>query len=122
MRVKLDENISDQLLAPLQQAGHDVDTVEQEGLCAEPDEVIATAARTHDRMLLTLDKDFADIRKYPPGTHPGIIGFRISSHLPRYTASFIERFVLEHPLDPWSGCLVIVDETAIRVRQPGSSD
>jgi predicted nuclease of predicted toxin-antitoxin system len=76
MKLKLDENLSRHLKSFLVSAGHNVQTCEDEGLLSQPDTLVAAAAKQENRILLTLDLGFSDTRKYPPGTHPGIILFR----------------------------------------------
>ena len=76
MRIKLDENLSRHLAAVLAGLGHDVTTVADEDLLGEPDTRIAAAAGGEGRMVFTLDVQFADLRAYPPGSHPGICLFR----------------------------------------------
>ena len=58
MRVKLDENLPALLGVTLQRLGHDVRTVRDEGLSAEPDAAILRAAREEGRFLITQDLDF----------------------------------------------------------------
>ncbi|MDM7998106.1 MAG: DUF5615 family PIN-like protein [Acidobacteriota bacterium] len=70
MKLKLDENLSRHLKPVLAGLGHDVLTAADENLLSHPDTEIAQAAKEEQRMLLTLDIEFADLRKYPPGSHP----------------------------------------------------
>lgn len=83
-----------------------------------PDEVVAQAARQEDRMLLTLDLDFADLRKYNPGDHPGVILFRPARFGAQSVSAFVEHFVRETRLDEFVGCLVIVEADRVRTRRP----
>ncbi|HAX98991.1 MAG TPA: hypothetical protein DCY12_08945 [Candidatus Atribacteria bacterium] len=76
MKLKLDENISRHLKATLVNLGHDAITTADENLLGQSDLAVAKAAKGEKRILLTLDIEFADIRKYPPGSHSGIILFR----------------------------------------------
>ena len=76
MKLKLDENLSRHLKQGLASLQHDVVTVIDENLLSQPDPVVAAAANSEGRILLTLDLEFVDLRKYPPGSHPGIILFR----------------------------------------------
>ena len=46
-------------------------------------------------ILITRDSDFADELRYPPGSHPGIIVFRIHPSLPRVMAERLA-FVLDN--------------------------
>ena len=46
-------------------AGYDVETVLGERLGGEPDRKVIEIASAENRILVTLDADFADIRQYP---------------------------------------------------------
>ena len=41
------------------------------------DSDVASACLREERVLLTQDTDFADIRMYPPGEYPGTVVFRL---------------------------------------------
>jgi predicted nuclease of predicted toxin-antitoxin system len=71
-RFKLDENLPRDAEALLREAGHEVETALGEGLGGNADSKIFDACRAEGRILVTLDLDFADIRLYPPSSHPGI--------------------------------------------------
>lgn len=71
-RFKLDENLPQGADALLSEGGHQVDTVPGEGLGGERDPAVLAAAKRENRIFVTLDLDFADIRSYPPSDHPGI--------------------------------------------------
>ena len=75
MRFKLDENMPRDAATRLIDEGYDVETVIGEGLGGEDDPPVLRAATDEGRILLTFDLDFADIRRYPPGTHAGIVVF-----------------------------------------------
>lgn len=118
MRFNLDENLSVHLKPTLISLGHDVMTVADEGLLSKPDTVVADAARSESRILFTLDVEFADLRKYAPGTHPGIVLFRPRSLGATTVNEFVEAFVRQTDLDALTGCVVVVDSARVRVRQP----
>jgi predicted nuclease of predicted toxin-antitoxin system len=73
MRVKLDENLPVDLVAELARLGHDADTAPREGLAGNPDDAVWAASQTAQRLLVTQDLDFSDIRKFAPGTHHGLV-------------------------------------------------
>jgi len=118
MRLKLDENLPRRLKALLGVLQHEVATAEDEHLLAQPDTVVAAAARNEGRILLTLDVEFADLRKYPPGSHPGVILFRPRSSGAVSVSRFVETFVRETKLQTLAGCVVVVDTERTRVRWP----
>jgi len=117
-RLKLDENLSRHLKSTLSSLRHDVVTAEDDGLLSQPDAVVARAAAEEGRALLTLDAGFADLRKYPPGTHPGIVLFRPRSFGPGTVHAMIEEFIRSTDLVEFAGCTVLVEPGRIRIRRP----
>jgi predicted nuclease of predicted toxin-antitoxin system len=120
MKLKLDENLSRHLAEPLTTFGHDVATAAAEGLLSLPDTEVAAAAKRENRMLLTLDLEFGDLRKYPPGSHPGVVLFRPRSFGPLAVNRFVEGFVRTTDLGTLTGCVVVVEPSRVRVRQASS--
>jgi predicted nuclease of predicted toxin-antitoxin system len=116
-KLKLDENLSRHLKPSLAALGHEVTTAADENLLSEPDTAVSAAASAEGRMLLTLDVQFADLRKNPPGTHPGIIVFRPRSFGPMEVSRFIERFVRQTDLDGLAHCVAIAEPDRLRIRR-----
>jgi predicted nuclease of predicted toxin-antitoxin system len=79
MKFKLDENLPGEIAGDLRAAGHDAQTVADEGLCGAPDSTLLRKAREEERTLLTLDKGIAGIRAYSPADYPGLVLFRPDS-------------------------------------------
>lgn len=117
MKIKLDENISRHLKPLLKQEGHEAVTARDEGLSGKTDVEIGGVAKTEGMMLFTLDIEFADLRKFPPGSHPGVVLFRPQSMGPLTVNHFIIEFVKETDLGSLSGCVVVVDPTRVRIRR-----
>ena len=65
MRFKTDENLPAEAASILRDHGFEAETVWDEALPGGDDETIATRVRAEDRILLTLDLDFSNIRAYP---------------------------------------------------------
>ena len=119
-KVKLDENLSVHLKITLAAMGYDVRTAGDEDLLGQPDTEIASAARKEKRVLLTLDLEFGDLRKHPPGEHPGIVLFRPRSLGPLAVNRFVEGFLKNIDLRDFPGCILIADPSKVRVRRPPS--
>ena len=78
MKIKLDENLPERLVAALQALGHDVDTVRAERLAGQDDADVWHATQAAGRFFITQDLDFSDVRLYTPGTHAGLLLVRLA--------------------------------------------
>jgi predicted nuclease of predicted toxin-antitoxin system len=122
MNFKTDENLPMEVADLLRQNGHDALSVMDQQLAGRPDVDVAAACQAEQRVLVTLDLDFSDIRSYPPEDYFGIIVLRpvlqtIASNL-RLTGSAISQFGTL----PLAGHLWIVQEHQIRIRGDSSSE
>jgi len=122
VKIKLDENLSRYLKDSLSQLGHDVSTALDEGLLGKVDTDVGAAAKGEDRMIFTLDLDFADLRKFAPGSHPGVVLFRPRSMGPFEVNRFVLKFSQETELTTLARCLAVVEPHRIRVRRPSLPD
>jgi predicted nuclease of predicted toxin-antitoxin system len=118
MKVKLDENLPSELADLLFTLGHDVHTVPQEFLTGFEDEVIFVTACREDRMLLTQDLDFSDVRKFKPGTHPGLVLIRLRDPSRRRLVIRLQQVLSTESMDQWKDCFVVVSDRKLRVRRP----
>ncbi|MFB2983581.1 DUF5615 family PIN-like protein [Microseira sp. BLCC-F43] len=118
MLVKLDENLSSTHAEFLRQAGYDCDRVTDEGLSGADDEVVWQQACAEGRFFITLDLDFSDVRRFPPGSHPGILLLRPRSRSRQAVLNLLSRVLSEQPLESLQGCLVVADEIQTRIRRP----
>ena len=118
MKIKLDENMPDDAAAILKGAGHDTSTVLVQGLGGKSDSEIAASCKKQNRVLITLDADFANLSAYPPEDYPGIIVFRLAHQAKLHILAVLTRLL--EPLEKKSpnGHLWIDDESRLRIR-PG---
>ena len=97
---------------------HNFTSVRQAGLSGENDSSVLRYAIKTNRILITLDRDFANILRYKPGTNPGIIILR-----PLYPATSMKickllyRFLKNAKNLQTERCLVIISPTKIRIRR-----
>jgi len=66
MRLKLDENLGQAIAEIFREAGHDVATVQQQGLGGIQDEALYNRCRQEGMCLVTLDLDFSNVLRFPP--------------------------------------------------------
>lgn len=117
MRVKLDENMPLRLAPMLAALGHDVETVPGERLKGADDPAVWRAAQSEGRFLITQDMDFSDIRKYPPGTHAGILLVRLGAPVRMALAVRVRAVFETEDVGGWGGCLVVATDRRVRVRR-----
>jgi predicted nuclease of predicted toxin-antitoxin system len=122
LNFKLDENMPADLATHLREAGHEVANVVEEGLGGEDDPPVLTAATAEGRILLTFDLDFADVRHYPPGTHAGIVVFRLHDQRWRTLQGPVTRLLAEGKLEDLDKGLAIGDETQVRYKRPKTTN
>ncbi|KZL48352.1 DUF5615 family PIN-like protein [Nodularia spumigena] len=118
MLVKLDENMAQKHVEFLQQSGYSADRVTDEGLSGAKDEVVWQQVCAEGRFFITLDLDFSDVRRFPPGTHPGILLLRSRNRSRQAVLEILTRVVNEQSLVALKGCLVVADEIQTRIRRP----
>lgn len=118
MKFKLDENFGTRTQQLFRAAGHDVQTVRDEGLQGSSDQYLYEVCCTEHRCLVTLDLDFTDIIRFPPNQTDGLVVIRVPINP---SLSLLERLI-RHFLQmltqmPVKKLLWIVEVGRIRVHQ-----
>jgi hypothetical protein len=78
------------------------------------------AVQKEQRFLVTADKGFADIRRYKPGTHQGILLLRPDQDGIEPTIELLGAVLEEYDLESLAGTTAVVTPRGIRVRRPPS--
>ena len=99
-----------------------MDTVLDEQLGGRKDAVVVQAATDVNRMVITLDRGVGDIRRFPPGSHAGVLVLRPASQDPVSVLELIDRLLEAQELDEFNRCVVIVEPQRVRVRRPEYPD
>jgi predicted nuclease of predicted toxin-antitoxin system len=73
VKLKLDENIGRRGAEFLATGGHDVATVRDQNLGGAADEHLFEVCRDETRTLVSLDRDFGEVLRFPPETSAGIV-------------------------------------------------
>ncbi|MCY4575843.1 MAG: DUF5615 family PIN-like protein [Chloroflexi bacterium] len=116
VRFKLDENLPAEMTAQFEQEGHDTATIVGQGMAGARDYEVANACVEEERVLVTLDTDFANITSYPPANYFGIVVFRLNDQSRDRIAATGDRFLRSLTTDSLAGQLWIVEEARIRIR------
>lgn len=116
MQFKIDENLPIEIADLLITAGYDAKTVNDQQLQGTKDPVIADTCRSENRVLVTLDIDFSDIRAYPPEEFSGIIVLRVQSQAKHHVIKVFRSIIPLIGREPLIQHLWIVEETKVRIR------
>ena len=116
-RFKVDENLPREVQALLLNAGHDAQTVHDERLVGHSDAQILDVCLNEDRVLVTLDLDFSDIRQYLPLSHRGIWVLRPETQSIDNTLSVLKGALALVADEPTTNRLWIVEPGRVRIRE-----
>lgn len=101
----------------LRQHDHDSVTVADQGWEGLADGELWQGIQAEGRWLVTADKEFADVRRFPPGAHAGVILLRLVRQNRRGYALLMEKLLMQDELDELAGAVIVVNEQGIRVRR-----
>ena len=118
MRLKLDENLPHELVDVLAGMGHDSSSVFDQRLTGASDATVWSVVQREGRFFVTRDLDFADARKFVPGTHHGILVLRLGNLTVGTLLTRLRELLAQADEADWSGCLVVAAEATVRVRRP----
>lgn len=93
MRFLLDENISQSVSRGLNDSGFSATSVFDEGLGSVPDEEIIAFARRKRLTIITHDKDFGNLIRFPRERHYGVIMLRFRDQKPQNVLLHLLRFL-----------------------------
>jgi len=116
-RLKVDEDLPSGIANLLNAHGHDALTVRDQGWQGTPDDELWGRVQSEGRWLVTADKEFGDIRKYPPGTHAGVILLRPTEESRADYMQLVERLLSRLKLDEIAGAVVVVTPRGVRIRR-----
>lgn len=120
MKVKLDENLPGRARSIVEAAGIDVDTAEDEGLAGADDGSTGRAATEAGRMVITLDRGFGDVLRYPPGSHAEVLVLRVDDQSTGGRCDAVRDVIESDELDALEGCVAVCRNGTLRVRRPTS--
>ena len=116
MRFLADENIFPQVINYLQNLGHDVKSILESGLSQTTDDKIIDLATKEERTIITFDKHFGDILRYPPRNLSGIILIRIRPPLLDDIFFALENLFKNYHADSFKGKLIVLSKSGYRIR------
>jgi hypothetical protein len=120
VRFKVDENLPDEMAEMLSALGHDAVTVRDQGWQGMADDRLWRLIQAEGRWLVTADKEFADLRRRPPGTHAGILLLRPNREgLDEYLGLATDA-TRQLDFSEIAGSVVVVGNRGVRLRRPSN--
>jgi len=116
--VKIDEDLPAEIASLVGAAGHDAKTVYVQRHTGLPDDQLWPKIQQEQRMLLTADKGFANARDFPPGSHAGVVLFRLPRESRAGYIRLAELLLARVKLEDIVGAIVVVSPNVIRVLRP----
>ncbi len=116
MRFLTDENIPPKIVAYLEGLGHDVKPILGERLSGISDEAVMEKAMDEGHTLVTFDKHFGNILRYPPGKMAGVILLKIHPPVIGKITGALDNFFKKHGESPLQGKLIVLSSKGYRVR------
>jgi len=116
MKFKIDENLPVEIAYLLTAAGHEAVTVYEQGLAGACDLRFLEICQKEERVLVSLDLDFADIQAYPPTQYSGIMVIRSTRQDKQYLIELFQSIISLLGQEPLKNYLWIVEEGRIRIR------
>lgn len=118
LKVLVDEDLPRSTAALLNSRDIDAVDVRDVGLRGSSDSKIFSYAQKHGMILISRDKEFANILKYPPETHCGIILVKLPfTYVRDQILDVIGRFFGEAERDKLPGNLTILESDKYRIRR-----
>ena len=116
MKFKLDENIGRRGLEFLTSSGHDVKTARRQELGGATDEELFKACAVEGRALVTLDRDFGQVLRFPPEKTAGVVILEVGPHATlRAILDRLRDLLAVLETRPLAGALWIVEPGRLRI-------
>ena len=116
MRFLIDENLPHDLVQVLTEHGHDAHHALDNLKPGCLDDKLFDYAQKEERILVTCDLDFSDIRLYPPGKHAGIVILRIEPQNALHFVEVLKSFLRTTDVPSCAKAIVILENDSYRIR------
>ena len=116
MRFLADENIFPAVITHLRKLDHDVISIQEAGFSQTTDDKIVEIATKEERTIVTFDKHFGDILRYPPRNLSGVILIRIHPPLLEDISPALNNLFKNYHKNSFKGRLIVLTKSGYRIR------
>jgi len=116
----VDHCVPNSIISALRGAGYEVLRLRDYIPADSPDDIVITKAQELGAILISLNSDFADIVRYPPGNYCGIIALQVRDHpeiIPQLMERLKEQLSTHQDMNHYKGKLFLVEVHRIRVQE-----
>ena len=117
IKIKVDEDLPRLAVHVLREHGYDAANVIEQGMGGWKDPKLWEAIQVEERFLVTADKGFANIQKYPPGKHVGVLLLRPDQDGIRPVMDLLNQVLNSYQLHDLAGTITVATQRGIRVRK-----
>jgi predicted nuclease of predicted toxin-antitoxin system len=116
MNIKVDEDLPNSVVNLLLDQGHAAVSVRAQSMNGWKDDRLWSAVQLEGRYLITADKGFSNIRRYPPGSHNGVVLLRPDRDGIRPLLELLSAVLDRVDLEQLRGAVAVATPRGLRVR------
>ncbi len=117
MKIFANENLFEPIIDYLRGLGHNVFSIRDAGLSGISDDEVYQRACKEKRIIITMDKDFSRMFRFPPENCGGIIVVKIYKRTVNETLSIFKKFYESIQEKDIPKNLVIITPEGVRIRR-----
>lgn len=117
MKILADENLYEPIIDFLKETKNEVFSIRDEGLSGITDEKLYKIACENEMLIITMDKDFTNILRFPPHKCDGIIVLKIYKKSVQETLQIFKKFFNNLKISDIKKNLCIITPDTIKIRK-----
>ena len=117
MKILTDHCVFGKTVNLLRQQGHEVSTLKEVGKAGAENEEVLGIATSLSAILITNDKGFGNVLRYPPKQYGGIIVLRITFENQKRIHEILINMLKEYNQEELQKTLVVIDTKTYRMRR-----
>jgi predicted nuclease of predicted toxin-antitoxin system len=122
LKIKVDEDLPKALVETLRESFPDTTSVLEEKMSGIKDPDLWGVVQNEGRFFITSDKAFANTRRYPPGTHHGVLLLRPDEQGIPPLRHLMAKVLDSGRMERLRGCTAVAAPGRLRVRRPKKQD